>query len=476
MTNGMEREANGVFSTSNVGEALDRIGLTRAHKTILLLILTGGFFNVFEQSGAAVTGPSLQAVWGLSDSQVALVATATFIAMVVGGLVAGVVADRAGRKALFTASLLIYTLTGLVCAFAPNYEVLLAGRVVMGLGLGGLVTIALPFLSELMPTKFRGTAVSLFNMGAGGLGNPAAFIFGALLLGPLAPLLGGDDVAWRWYFGLLALPAMLFFGIRRKVPESPSFLVSQGRVNDANYVLSRLADGDLSSDPVVTHYLSHDAVVLDDTKGKATSVKAGVTDIFCGRLLRNTLSLGVGSFMSFGGQIAILTLMPIILVSRGHSISGSLSFTAVMQGGALLGTVVASWLNHRFPRRAVMTGSAVLAAICGVGFAALGTSLVGILVFGALFNFFVLLCNTTVWAWAPELYPTRVRGTGVAVIVNSGNLGQAMIPLIAAAIYAATGVGGLFTMVAGMYILLGILAFLAPETFGRNLEELHGET
>lgn len=464
--------SDAVTPSTNVGEALDQIGVTRSHKIILALVLIAGFFNVFGQNSASVTGPSLQAVWGLSESQVALVATLTFIAMVVGGLATGVLADRLGRKSVFNASLLVFTLAGLICAFAPNYGVLLAGRVVVGLGLGGLITIALPFLSEFMPTKFRGTAVSLFNMGAGGFGNPAAFLFGALLLGPLAPYLGGGDSAWRWYFGLLAIPALLAFIIYRKVPETPSFLVSQGKIDEANAVLSRLSSGNLSGGGTTTRFLSTNAQVETDAE---EDKKSSVLDVFRGKLLRNTLTVGIGSFLSFGGQLAILTLMPIILVSRGYSISGGLLFTAVMQGGALLGTVVASWVNYRFPRRVVLAVSAILAAASGVGFAVLGTSLVGILVFGALFNFFVLLANTTIWAWAPELYPTRVRATGTAVIVNSGLLGQALMPLAGAAVYAVAGIIGLFGLVAGMYVLLAGLSFLAPETFNRDLEEMYGE-
>lgn len=472
MSSSLAKEPSTIKPTTSVGDALDGIGLTKAHYVILLLVLAGGFFDVFEQNGAAVTGPSLKLTWGLSDSSVAFIATATFIAMVVGGLVTGVVADKYGRKTLFNWNLLIYALGGLLCAFAPNYWVLILGRIVVGLGLGGELTIALPLLSELMPTKFRGTAVSLFNMGAGGFGNPLAFLFGALILGVLGPQLGGDTGAWRWYFGLLALPALLVLVIRRHVPETPRFLVSRGRIDEANEALTHLASGRLRDHSRPTQYLSADAHI--ESSGQAQG-RASFGEVFRGKLARNTLTVGIGSFLSFGGQLAILTLMPIILVDRGYSITGSLGFTAVMQGGALLGTVVASWVNYRFPRRHVMFVSAVLAAATGTGFAVLGTNLAGILIFGALFNFFVLLCNTTVWAWAPELYPTRVRATGTGVVVNSGMLGQALMPLVAAPVFNGAGLIGLFGMVAAMYIALGFLALAAPETFGKNLEQLHGE-
>jgi MFS family permease len=462
-------------SGTRVGIALDNVGLTRAHRIILLCVMAGGFFDVFEQNGAAVTGPSLQALWNLSTTQVGLLASATFGAMVVGGVATGILADRAGRKTLFAYNLAIYSLGGLLCAFAPNFEILIIGRLIVGLGLGGELTIALPFLSELMPTKFRGTAVSLFNMGAGGLGNPVAFLFGALIIGVVGPALGGMDNAWRWYFGLLALPALLVLYIRRNLPETPRFLVSKGRIPEANEALSQLASGRLSKkDLTVTQYLDESAG-QDFATATPQTAGSGVRDVFRGRLLVNTVTIGLGAFMSFGGQLAALTIIPIILVSRGYSIGNSLAFTAVMQGGALLGTIAAAYLNHRLPRRMVVVPAAIMAGIFGVVFALLGTTIPTIIIFGFIFNFFVLLSNTTLWAWAPEVYPTRVRATGTGIIVNTGLAGQAVMPPVAAVLFSSFGIYVMFAVVAAMYVILAVLALFAPETFGRDLEELHGE-
>jgi MFS family permease len=94
--------------------------VTRATKLVILLTMLGGFFDVFEQNGASATGPSPSQAWNISISQVGLLATTTFGAMVVGGVLAGQLADRAGRKTLFMFNLGIYTLGGLLCAFAPN--------------------------------------------------------------------------------------------------------------------------------------------------------------------------------------------------------------------------------------------------------------------------------------------------------------------------------------------------------------------
>lgn len=455
------------------GDALDGIGLTKAHWVILGLVLAGGFFDVFEQNAASITGPALQLTWGLDPTMVGWVATTTFLSMVVGGIATGALADRYGRTAMFNYNLLIYTLGGLICAFSPAFSVLLFGRIVVGLGLGGELTIALPLLSELTPTSWRGRAVSLFNFGAGGLGNVFAFMFGSLIMGALAPVLGGDTVAWRWYYGFLAVPALLVFVIRRYVPETPRFLVSKNDIAGANHALSRIASGHLLKSCPTAEYLSKDAQndILVDNR----SIAQEFSQVFSSGNRKNTLCVGIGSFLTFGGQVGILTLMPIILVSRGYDIGGSLLWTAIMQGGCLFGTLFASWVNGRLPRRLVMSVCGVLSGLAGIGFAIFSSTLFGTLLFGFLFNFFVLTCNTTVWAWAPELYPTSIRGTGTGIIVNSGMLGQAVMPIVATTIFSVFGLPTLFGVVFAMYLLLALLSRFATETFGKNLEELHGE-
>lgn len=470
MTDKTDRQTS---AGSSIGSALDRIGLTRTHGLIMAVALAGQFFDVFDQNGAAIAGPSLQKLWDLSGTQVSLLASTTFATLVVGGIATGILADIKGRRAMFAWSLAIYSLGSLVCAFAPNYEVLLLGRAITGLGVGGEITIVLPFVAELVPTKYRGMMVSLLNVGGGGLGNPASFMFGAFVIGVLGPHVGGDDVSWRWYFGLLTLPALIVLYVRRRVPETPRFLAAKGRIEEANRALSALASGTLDPKKITyQEYISKDAA----TEQLDGSPLYGVRTVLRGKLLKNTLATGIAGFMSFGGQMSVLTFMPILLVSRGQSIENSLMYTAVMQGGALAGAIAATFLNVRLPRRRVLGTAAILAGAFGIGFAAFGTTIPLILVFGFLFNFFVLICNTTIWTWVPECYPTRVRATGTGVSVNIGLSGMAVLPLVVGPVFDNYGVYAMFGLVAIGYLIVAVVGTRPQETFGRDLAELHGET
>ena len=179
--------------------------------------------------------------------------------------------------------------------------------------------------------------------------------------------------------------------------------------------------------------------------------------------------------MSFGTQVTVLILMPSILVAKGYSITSSLTFTMVMNVGRLLGACAAAWLAGRARRKLVVTTAAVLGGVAAVAFALFAHGSALILMLGAIFQFFALLLNTTLAAWSPELYPTRVRALGTSLVNGIGNVSGALPPLLAVALFAAGGIEAMFLMLAAMYIILAVAATFAPETMGRSLEDINPE-
>jgi putative MFS transporter len=175
--------------------------------------------------------------------------------------------------------------------------------------------------------------------------------------------------------------------------------------------------------------------------------------------------------MSYAAQISMLTLMPTILVARGYPISSSLWFTLVMQSGSLAGAITAAFFASRFPRKKVLTGGAVLGFLAGLSIAFLATNIALIIVFGFLFNFSVIILNTTIWLFAPELYPTRVRGMGTSIILAMGSLSGGLFPLVSGVVFDASGLTGMFAMLASLFVVLGIAVQFPPETFGKPMEE-----
>ena len=448
---------------AELDRALDKIGVTRSHHTIIFLILIGCLFDAFEQNAVGIVGPMLREQWGLTATDIGLLNTVTFACAALGRVMSGFIADRWGRRVMLSVDLLLFTLGAGICAAAPNLTVMALGRAVVGFGLGGEVAIAVTMLAEFCSTKFRGTAVGLVNVGAGGLGNFLAPGFGLIVF-----MLFPGDNSWRWLFVALMVPALLGAFYRRYIPETPRFLLSQGRIRETNQVLSKLAAGRLSDKNT-----PQQSFITDDGKtGIAAKAKVRVTEIFRGALARRTIPLCITIWMAYGAQISVLTLMPTILVSLGYTISKSLLFTMVIQGGSLVGAITASLLGFSFPRKRVLTIGAVCAGVAALVIGFVAKSIVMLLVAGAIFQVFVLLLNTTIWIFAPELYPTRVRAFGTAFILATGTAAGAFMPLVAGRLLESAGIGGVFGMVAAMYAIFVLSVQAVPETYGKSPDAL----
>jgi len=442
--------------------ALTRIGVTRTHKQIIALVLLGCLFDSFEQNTIGVAGPLLREHWGLSGADIGLLNTITFGSAAIGRLLSGILGDRYGRRVMLTFNLLLFSLGSAACALAPDYTFLCIARAVVGFGVGGELSTAVTMLSEFCSPKFRGVAAGLVNVGAGGFGNFLAPVYGLMIFS----LFPGED-SWRWLFASLALPALLVVFYRRYIPETPRFLASQGRIDEANKSLSVLASGSLRPRNLVVHdYLSK------ETAQDTPRIKGGWKELFRAPYIGRVVPVGIAILMSYGAQLSVLTLMPVIFVSMGYTLQGSLLYSMTIQSGSVLGAIAASMFGYYFPRKRVLTAGAICACLAALCIMQFGTSLPMVLFFGAVFSFFVMLLNTSIWIYAPELFPTRIRAFGVAFILATGSAAGSFIPIISGTLFDLYGIGGVFSLAAAMYAIFAISIRLGPETYGMSMEDI----
>jgi MFS family permease len=464
---GVADEQLRVRAMRELSDALDRIPFRRAHVWILVLVACGALFDAIEQYNVGLAAPLIAEQWALSGAQVGLLTTLTFAGMAIGSLIAGITGDRYGRRVTYMYNLGLYTLGALLAAFAPDVTWLLIARFIVGIGLGGELNTGLTLVSELMPTKFRGAAVATVNIAAGGLGIFASSALAALMLGPLEAALGGPTTAWRWLLGVLALPALLVFVYRWFLPESPRFLLVEGKVTEANAVLTRLAANRLRApkDMVVTPYVD----IVEGSRLPRQRVR--LAEIFQGQLARRTLVIWIVSAMTFGAQVTITVFMPTVLVSRGYDVSSSLTYTTIINVGGLVGAVLASVFGYRFKRRIILGYGAVIAVVVAIAFGT-ASGLGMIIALGGALQLMFILLNTTTWVWAPELYPTRVRAFGTGASVTVALVSASVVPLLAGVIFDAAGAVGMFVMVGVMYVVMAVAVRFGPETLGLSLEDL----
>lgn len=446
--------------------AMDQIGLGRAQKWVIFLVMTGTIFDAIEQFNVGYAFPAIKRVWGVSDAQVGLLSTATFAGVAAGCLLAGVSGDLLGRKFTYLYNLALYTVGALICAFAPDYTVLFIGRVIVGIGLGGELNTGVTLVSEIVPTKRRGAATAMVQIAGGGLGIFLSSALSWLILVALGNVLGGPDVSWRWLLGVLVLPAVLVFIYRRYMPESPRYLLTRGKVEEANKVLSLMSRGRMRDDggPVNRYIHSEEGVVIPKES-------IHLMDIFRGKLVRVTAMLWIISFMAFGAQDTITIFMPSILVKEGYAVATSLTFTLIVNLGGLIGSILGAFAANYWRRRIVLTYGALAAVVTAIGFV-LSPNLGLILLFGSLFQMMSMVINTLIWVYAPELYPTRVRAFGVGASVFIASAAGSIIPPIAGLALTAFGAAGIFGLAILMYVIMGITVRFGPETFGKSLELL----
>ena len=450
-----------------IASALDSVGFTRAQFWVLALIMAGEFFDTLEQNSVGAMGTNIKDSLHIGDVQLTTINTVTVIGGLVGRLAAGWLADRYGRRFSLGLNLLVYTLGGLLSAVSFSDGMLLVSRFIVGIGVGGEFMIGIAMISEMVATRHRGTLVASINVGAGGVGNFVSYGLFLLLLGPLAVPLGGNGQVWRWSFVILAAPALLVVLYRRRLPESPRWLLSQGRVAEANRSLGILASSSLTTASPVP------PVELTLADIPPAVAKGSPAEVFSRSLIGRTAALGVASWMAFGSQVTLNFLMPTLLVERGYTVSQSLLYTMIMNVGALLGASVAALIANRAGRRRTVTTAGILGCATALAFAGFGHSTAMILVLGALFTFFTMITNTTLATWTPEVYPTSIRCSGSSIANGIGNIAGAVMPYAATALYADSKFAGVFGLAAVMYAVLVIAARFAPEARGRTLEDVN---
>ncbi|GAA4686204.1 MFS transporter [Frondihabitans cladoniiphilus] len=455
-------------SRNGVASALDSIGFTRAQFAVLMLILAGEFFDTLEQNSVGAMATNIKSSLSIGDLQLTTINTATVIGGLIGRFVAGWLADRYGRRFSLSLNLLVYTLGGLLSAVAFNYDMLLVSRLIVGIGVGGEFMIGIAMLSEMVATRYRGGLIATINVGAGGIGNFISYGFFLLLLGPLAVPLGGNDTVWRWSFAILAIPALFVVLFRRRLPETPRWLLSQGRVDDANRSLAILASSSLRPSAA-----SKSPVTLTEADLSPVALHSSPAAVFRRNVLGRTISIGIASWMAFGSQVTLNFLMPTLLVERGYSVSQSLLYTMIMNIGSLLGCTAAALIANRVGRKAAVTTAGILGCLTALAFAGFGNDTALILVLGALFQFFTMVTNTTLAAWTAEVYPTAIRASGASIVNGIGNIAGAVMPFLAIALYGHFAFAGVFGLAALMYAILVVASRFAPEARGRSLEDVN---
>ncbi len=440
-----------------INQQLDNLPLSRFHWKLLVISGLGWMFDAMDILIVSSVVAAVSKEWNLDATTSQWINSANVAGLFFGALAAGWLADRIGRKNVFQITLLVYSLFNGLSAAATGVAILMLLRFLAGLGLGGELPVASTLMSEFSPVKQRGMLVVLLES-FWAYGSVLAALIGYLIV----PSLG-----WRVAFLIGALPAFYVFVIRRQVPESPRFLVSQGRYQEAKAVVREI---EKESGALV----STEPVLLSPAPAQP---RGGLSELFSARYLNRTVALWVmWATMNFS-YYGIFLWLPTQFVRKGFTLNDALLFNLIIALAQIPGYFTAAYFVDRLGRKATLLVFLVGAAIGAFFFgqvALVGKDVPSILFWGCVISFFNLGAWGVVYTYTPEMYPTWLRGTGAGWAAGIGRIFAFLAPLsIAYQIALFGGDQTVFVVFTAIMLLGGLVVFLlGPETRGRSLEEL----
>ena len=371
--------------------------------------------------------PAIVVALDMTREQAGMITTWTLVASALGGWIAGMLADRYGRVRVLQITILWFAVFGLLCAFAQDYWQLLAGRALMGLGLGGEWAVGAVLLGEVIRAKDRGKAVGTMQSGWGIGWGVAALISIAILLN-LKP-----DIAWRVLLCIGLLPALLIFYIRRYI---------------------------------------HDAAVFNESQKKLRAKRrtANFLDIFSPSLIKTTILMTLLAAGAQGGYYASAWFLESLRNTRKIAAMATGRYLAAVIVGSIIGYLVSAYLNDRIGRRQTFIVFAICSAATIFALTLLAANDISVLVLGFLLGLFASGAFSGLGPVMTENFPTALRGSGQSFSYNAARLLAAGVPGLISWLSERSSFNRSIDLIAvAAYGVVVIVAFVLPETKGKVL-------
>lgn len=453
---------------------LDKLPFTKRHRKILFGAGLGWAFDAMDVGLITYIIAVLTQQWGLTPTQQSLIVSAGFVGMTLGAILGGELADRVGRRTVFTLTLIIYGVATGASAFVGGVLPLIILRVLVGLGLGAELPIASTLVSEVSPKRLRGS-ITVWLEAFWALGWTIAALVGYFVV----PL--GDN-GWRWAFGLGALPAFYAIIVRMGLPESVRFLLKKGRADEAAAIVESFEDSagpewrrangvGVEGGSGVARF-GHAPSTVNVATGEMTG-KPSLSTLFSADFRKRTIGIWTVWFMVNFAYYGAFIWIPSILHAGGHSLVRSFGFTLIITLAQLPGYAAASYFIEKWGRRPTLTTFLIGSAVAAVCFG-MADSSASIIAAGCMLSFFNLGAWGAVYAITPEVYPTFVRGTGAGWAAGFGRIASIVAPFAVTALLAVGNVDGgnkplLFVVLAGAFAIAAVATFALPERRGESL-------
>ncbi len=441
-----------------IAARIERLPLSRWHNKLRLIVGTANFSDAFDALTVAYVLPALIPLWHLKPADIGILISIGYAGQVIGGIVSGWLAEKYGRVPLMVANIALFSFMSFCCIFAGSYASLLTLRFLQGIGLGGEVPIANTYISEFAKSKQRGRFVLIQQ-----LMFPIGLTTVALVGTFVVPKLG-----WQWMFFVGALPVLLALPMVRLLPESPRWLASRGRGEDADRVLTRI-------EALVSKGGATPLPPIPAGVAPAVQSPARFRNLFRGIYLKRTLSLWVLWFCAYLLTYSITGWLPSIMRTVYHlPVGQSNLYGFVVNITGLLVLLFAAFTIDRIGRKRAFSIGFLAAAV--PLFVAAFTPNVGALalvIFATLAFALMGMIPGALGMYTAENYPNNLRAIGSGASSISQRLSSVAGPYLVGIILPHYGVSGVFGMFAVFAVIGGITcALFSEETAGKTLEQL----
>ena len=426
---------------------------------VTVIAAIGGLLFGFDTAIVAGATRYLKDQFALTSLQEGWAVSVVLVGCMFGAGFSGAISDRLGRKRFMLVSAVLFFISAIGCALPQNMLQFLIFRFVGGLGIGSASILAPLYIAEVSPARIRGALVSV---------NQMAIVTGILLAYFVNwAFAGAGPHNWRWMYGMGALPSVVFFLLLLRVPESPRWLVKQNRESEALDVLSRVNDSETA------------AAEVRSIKETLLLEKGSLAELFRPGFRRALfIAVVLAILQQITGINAILYYAPRIFERAGFERISAIGQSTIVGLVNMLFTIVAILLVDKVGRKPLLliaaAGMGVSQLLLGAAFRVENFSGTGILLLILLYiAFFAMAMGPIVWVVMSEIFPTRMRGSAMALATVALWVADFAVtlsfPVIADRLDQTTA----FWFYALMCALdLIFMIFFLPETKGKTLEEI----